>query len=151
MFRKLPAGVRVSKARRVLGPVGAHWLRDRVERTIPVLSGHAVTGAKAIDDRVRLSVLKETGQEDLEFEADHIITATGYRASLDRLTFLSEALRSKVETIGDTPSVGRGFTSSVPGLHFVGPLVAPSFGPLMRFVCGADYAAKTAVSRLAAR
>jgi len=151
MFRRLPADVRVSRALGELGPLGAHWLRDRVDGTVPVLSGHVVTGAKAIDKRARLSVLRKAGREDLEFEADHVIAATGYRPSLQRLTFLSEDLRSKVVTIGETPSVGRGFASSVPGLFFVGPLVAPSFGPLMRFVCGAEYAARTIVPWLAAR
>lgn len=148
VFRRLPADVRVSKARTVLGPVGPHWLRGRVDGTVPVLTGHVVTGAKAIDNRVRLSVLRTAGQEDLEFEADHVIAATGYRASLDRVEFLSQGLRSKVVTVGGTPSVGRGFASSVPGLFFVGPLVAPSFGPLMRFVCGADYMARAVVPRL---
>ncbi len=151
MFRRLPADVRVYRARSELGPLGAPWLRDRVEAKVPVLSGHVVTGAKAIDKRVRLSVRSKAGQEDLEFETDHVIAATGYRASLHRLTFLSEALRSKVVTTGETPSVGRGFSSSVPGLFFIGPLVAPSLGPLMRFVCGADYAARMVAPRLAAR
>lgn len=151
VFQRLPAGIRKSKARGVLGPVGAYSLRHRVDGVIPVLNGHVVTGAKAIHDRVRLSVRKEAGQEDLEFEADHVITATGYRGTLDRLTFLSESLRSKIATIADTPSVGRGFASTVPGLFFVGPLVAPSFGPVMRFVCGADYAARSITPRLAAR
>lgn len=151
VFRRLPADVRVSKARRVLGPSGASWLRGRVEGVVPVLNGHAVTGAKAIDNRVRLSVVKKPGQEDLEFEADHVIAATGYRASLNRLAFLSEDIRSKVATTAETPAVGHGFESAVPGLFFIGPIVAPTFGPLMRFVCGADYAARMAAPRLAAR
>jgi thioredoxin reductase len=151
IYRRLPVDMRVTRARRVLGPAGAYWLRDRVEGRIPVLTDHAVTGAKAIDKRVRLNVLRNTGQEDLELEADHVVAATGYRASLDRLAFLSEDIRAKVVTTAETPSVGRRFESSVPGLFFIGPLVAPTFGPVMRFVCGADYAARTALPAVAAR
>ena len=147
-FRRLPASVRVAKARYVLGPSGALWLRDRVEGKVPVLGGHAVTWAKPVNDRVRLGVFSASGQEHLEFEADHVIAATGYRADLGRLTFLSEDIRSQLATVGRTPALGRDFQSSVRGLFFMGPVAAPTFGPLMRFVCGADYAARTAVSRL---
>jgi hypothetical protein len=81
-------------------------------------------------------------------DADHVIAATGYQVDLDRLTFLPEGIRSQLATVGKTPAVGHDFQSSVPGLFFMGPLVAPTFGPLMRFVCGADFAARAAISRL---
>ena len=147
-FRRLPADVRVAKARNVLGPAGALWLRDRVEGKVPVLSGHAVTWAKPVNDRVRLGVFNSSADEHRELEADHVIAATGYHADVDRLTFLSEDVRSQLAMIGKTPAVTRDFQSSLPGLFFMGPVVAPTFGPLMRFVCGADYAARMAVPRL---
>jgi hypothetical protein len=37
----------------------------------------------------------------------------------------------------------------VPGLHFVGPASAMSFGPLFRFVVGADYTARRLSAHLA--
>jgi len=63
-----------------------------------------------------------------------------------RLAFLSPELQSSVEQVGGGPRVGGDFQSSVSGLYFMGPAVAASFGPVMRFVYGADFAART-VSR----
>jgi hypothetical protein len=43
-----------------------------------------------------------------------------------------------------------GFESSVPHLHFVGSYAVRSFGPLLRFIAGAPFAARaltTAVKR----
>lgn len=63
---------------------------------------------------------------------------------------LSPGLRAAIRTIDATPRVGRDFESSVPGLYFAGPLVAPSHGPVMRFVYGADYAVRMITDRLVA-
>ena len=71
-----------------------------------------------------------------KLEADHVIAATGYRIDLSRLQFLPEAIRSRLRTVAGSPVVGRDYQSSVAGLYFVGPAVAPTFGPVMRFVFG---------------
>ncbi len=80
--------------------------------------------------------------------ADHVIAATGYRPDLGRLTFLDEGLRSRLRTVASTPAVNRDYQTSAPGLYVVGPGVAPTFGPVMRFVYGADHAARTVGRRL---
>jgi FAD-dependent urate hydroxylase len=46
--------------------------------------------------------------------------------------------------------VGTDYQSSVPGLYFMGPGVAPTFGPVMRFVYGADHAARAVAPALIA-
>jgi hypothetical protein len=68
--------------------------------------------------------------------------ATGYRVDLRKYEFLSGNLISELRIIGGYPALGRGFESSVPGLHFLGAPAAWSYGPLMRFVAGADFAAR---------
>jgi cation diffusion facilitator CzcD-associated flavoprotein CzcO len=148
VFRVLPAQVRVSKARNVLGPSGANWLHDRVEGQVPILTGHGVAWAKPVDGRVRLGVARRAENDIAEIEADHVIAATGYRIDLDRLAFLSDGIRARLETVGKSPAVGRGLESSVAGLHFVGPAASPSFGPVTRFVYGAHHAATTIAPRL---
>jgi NADPH-dependent 2,4-dienoyl-CoA reductase/sulfur reductase-like enzyme len=75
--------------------------------------------------------------------ADHVIAATGYRPDLSRLSFLSPALRSELETVAGAPVVRRDYQTSVPGLFVTGPAVAASFGPVMRFVFGSRHAAQT--------
>jgi hypothetical protein len=51
--------------------------------------------------------------------------------------------------VAGTPVVDRHYQSSVPGLYFVGPVVAPTFGPVMRFVFGSAHAAGTVSDHLA--
>ena len=41
-----------------------------------------------------------------------------------------------------TPELSRRFESSVPGLYFLGLTAAVSFGPLMRFMYGDEFAAR---------
>jgi cation diffusion facilitator CzcD-associated flavoprotein CzcO len=147
LFRRLPPASRVTRARTALGPAGACWLRARVEGQFPVRCGQAVNAAAPDGDGVRLTVTAGGTREELT--ADHVIAATGYRADLTRLGFLGEDIRSALRTLGGSALVGRGYQSSVLGLYAVGPLVAPSFGPVMRFVYGARHAALAVTRQLA--
>jgi hypothetical protein len=74
---------------------------------------------------------------------DHVIAGSGYTIDVDRIRFLDPALREKVDRIDRYPRLNASFESSVPGLRFVGAASAMSFGPLFRFVVGADYTART--------
>jgi hypothetical protein len=67
---------------------------------------------------------------------------------LSRLTFLSDDLRSKINALDRSPVLRSNFECSVPGLYFVGISAANSFGPLMRFAFGADFAARHLTQRL---
>jgi hypothetical protein len=79
-------------------------------------------------------------------EIDRAVLATGYRVDLDRHPVLAPRLASSLQRLNGSPKLTRGLEASVPGLHFVGAAAAASFGPLMRFVAGAGYAAR-AVTR----
>lgn len=149
LFRLLPRAARVSRARTVLGPAGAVWLRNRFEGQVPVLADHVVRRAVPLGEGLRLSVERADGTEQ-NLEADHVIAGTGYRIDVARLTFLSEAVRSGLRTISRSPEVGPDYQSSIAGLYFIGPAVAPTFGPVMRFVLGSRHAA-AAVARSLAR
>ncbi len=144
LFRRLPQRTRVYRARTALGPAGASWLRERVEGQFPVRTGQTVAGARQQDGKVLLNVA------DGELAADHVIAATGYRIDLTRLRFLPDTMRSSLRTVGGSAAVGPGYQSSVPGLYFIGPSVAPTMGPVMRFVFGSRHAATTVGRQLAA-
>ncbi|MFC5994834.1 NAD(P)-binding domain-containing protein [Pseudonocardia hispaniensis] len=148
LYRRLPVGRRVRTARTALGPAGAHWLRPRVEGRVPVLLGHVVERAEAQGNRVRLDLRAHHGGRRT-IVADHVLAATGYRPDLSRLSFLDDDLLARVRTVDGAPDVGVDFQSSVPGLYFAGPAVAAAFGPVMRFVYGAAFAAATLARRLA--
>lgn len=132
-FRALPESYRIQKARTVLGPSGAWWLRDRVDGVIDVLTGHGVKEAVAKGSGVRL-ILDGPGQP--EIDADHVIAGTGFRVGLDRLPFLPEHLRSVITTVNNHPVVSRSGETSVPGLYFAGAPTVISIGPSARFVAG---------------
>jgi hypothetical protein len=88
-----------------------------------------------------LTVRAADGSER-EIVAEHIIAATGYKVDLQRLTFVSHAIRSQLKTVGGSPVLSSSFESSVPGIYFVGIAAANSFGPVMRFAFGAGFAAR---------
>ncbi|HTT49937.1 MAG TPA: FAD-dependent oxidoreductase [Streptosporangiaceae bacterium] len=149
LFRHLPASTRIYRARTALGPAGASWLRGRVEGEFPILAGHALDRAVSGPDGVRLSVTDSAGRRT-ELAADHVIAATGYRPDLARLSFLDPGLRARLRTVARTPVLDRDYQSTAPGLYMVGPGVAATFGPVMRFVYGTDHAARAVARRLTA-
>lgn len=149
LFRLLPERTRIYRARTALGPAGASWLRERVEGQFPVRTGHAVQSAAARPGGgVRLGLVTRDGTRS-ELIADHVISATGYKPDLTRLQFLGSQLRSALTTVDGTIAVGRDYQSAAPGLYVTGPAVAPTMGPVMRFVYGSDHAAHTIARALA--
>ncbi len=61
----------------------------------------------------------------------------------------SADLLSRIVTTGTAPSVSGDFETSQPGLYVVVPAVAHSFGPLMHFMTGAEFAAPHLAKHLA--
>lgn len=149
LFRYLPSPLRLEIVRRHLGPASAWHVKPRVVGQISIRTGHKVIGAEIRNDRVRLSLQPIEGRP-VAIEVDHVIAATGYRSDIDRLHFIDEHLRSCIRRVGQMPELSPNFKSTVHGLFCVGNAAAGSFGPLMRFVYGADFAARR-ISRYVAR
>jgi cation diffusion facilitator CzcD-associated flavoprotein CzcO len=146
VLEKLPAAMhyaperrRVRFTRRHLGPFGTWWLRDTVEQHVEVLTRTHVVCARQLDDGLVLRLRDDLGERDVR--TDHVIAGTGYEVDVDRLPFVDRALAAAVDRVERAPRLDRKFESSVPGLYFVGPSAAFSFGPLPRFVCGAAFMA----------
>ncbi|MEU1160024.1 FAD-dependent oxidoreductase [Streptomyces sp. NPDC005921] len=148
-YRYLPAQVRHYLVRRVLGPLGAWWLRDRFEGKVQVREVVAVTGADISDGAPVLTVRTHDGHTD-RLAADHVIAATGYRVDVAAMDFLGAELRTRLATSRGAPKLGAGYVSSVPGLYFTGLPAAASYGPVMRFVCGTEFASPRLAKHLAA-
>ncbi|MEV5123758.1 FAD-dependent oxidoreductase [Streptomyces decoyicus] len=138
-FRRLPVPARRYLVRRVLGPLGAWWLRDRFAGRVQVTQGRRIVRATVRDGRPVLALRGADGQGG-ELVADHVLAATGYRMDLAALDFLGQGLRTGIVTRAGGPLLDAGFGSSVPGLYFTGLPAAASFGPVMRFVCGTEFA-----------
>jgi Pyridine nucleotide-disulphide oxidoreductase len=139
-FPALPERLRRRKAREVLGPAGAWWLRDRVEGRVPLLGGRDILQCDVLEAAIRVVLLGPEGIE--EVDADHVLAATGYHVDVARLTLLSPELRQGIATSYGAPVLSQALESSVPGLFFTGIAAVNHFGPLMRFVCGAEFAAR---------
>ncbi len=148
-YRYLPAQLRHYLVRHVLGPLGAWWLRDRFEGRAEVVEVERIVRAEAPDRRPVLTVRTADGATR-RLDADHVIAGTGYRVDVAAMDFLSPELRTELAVSRGTPRLGAGFRSSVPGLYFTGLPAAASYGPVMRFVCGTEFASPRLARHLAA-
>jgi hypothetical protein len=123
-------------------------MKDKVVGRVPLLLERELAAAAVEDSRVALKLRKKDGLHDF-LHVDHVIAATGFRVDLSRLNLLSPALRRDIAEYRRAPILTRYFESSVPGLYFIGPAAAASFGPMMRFTFGARYTARRLTRALA--
>jgi thioredoxin reductase len=150
LFRHLPARVRRRIVTRHLGPAAAWFVRDRVVAAVPMHAGFTLAAATPTRGGVRLRCEDSAGRS-VEWQADHVIAATGYKVSIGRLAMLDPSLRESIRSDSGSPVLSSSFESSVRGLYFVGVAAAASFGPVMRFAIGANYTARHLGRHLATR
>jgi FAD-dependent urate hydroxylase len=174
-FHRAPDSQKLRRAYKVLGPAGAWWLRPRIEDQFPIMLGRQILAAE-VEARVgvlaasqagaagqagvvaeagaggvRLRLVGPHGDEE-QVSVAKVIAGTGYRPDVGRLRFIDPHISHTIATcsrLPGTPLLDSHFQSSVPGLHFVGYLAGFSFGPVMRFVYGADFAARRLARKLA--
>lgn len=142
----LPEAKRVGFVKRYAGPASPWWIKDRVDGKVTIRSKTEVVRARPVGDRVELTLRTEDSERHLV--VDGVIAGTGYDADIDRLPYLDSALRARIRRTERAPALSMNFESSVRGLYFVGPLSAMSFGPLFRFVAGADYSVRALARHL---
>ncbi|TPI47061.1 NAD(P)/FAD-dependent oxidoreductase [Mesorhizobium sp. B2-9-1] len=147
IYRLLPARLRLNILRRHLGPSSAWYLRGKVLGGAEVLAGHHLQGAAPTGNGVRLKLGDASGKSKT-LDVDHVIAATGYWPQIERLQFLDKSLRGAIRHVAGVPILSHDFETSAPGLYATGLAAASSFGPLMRFVAGADYTARRIVQHL---
>ena len=85
------------------------------------------------------------GRPARELAADHVIAATGYRSDLTRLAFLPrQRCGPRCGPWAGSAAVGTRLpVLRSPACTSSGPAVAPTMGPVMRFVFGSEHAATT--------
>jgi len=147
VFHHLPKLVQDHLVKGFLGPAGGYFLRGRFDQ-VPILAGYQIAGAEARGDIAILSLRSGNG-DTRRIQTEHVIAATGYRADVRRLPFLSPGVRSQLKLVDNVPKLSSHFESSVPGLFFVGPAAVHSFGPVLRFACGAKFSANRLANYLA--
>lgn len=132
LAHRLPAPLRraVSRAAsrtKVTPDLAKIYADSRVEK---VFGGASELGLRKIAGRM-------AGIAGVPF--DYVVAATGYRPAVSGLPFLASDL---AWALRNRPELGADFQSSVPGLHLVGAVAEPSFGPAMRLIYGTRLAAR---------
>jgi cation diffusion facilitator CzcD-associated flavoprotein CzcO len=133
---RVPLRLRDRIRKRAVRSAGSSWLPARLA-SVKITTSRFVQSAEMAGAEVRMRL-----DDGSERRVDHVLLGTGYRVDLSRYEFLSKELLAEVRQIEGSPALGRGFTSSVPGLHFAGAAAARSFGPLLYFVAGTEFASR---------
>ncbi len=139
LFRKFPRGFQDRTAYRAIRPAGAGWLKPRLQG-VPITLGRTVASVTPVRSQLLLKL--DDGTERL---IDHALLATGFRVDVSKYPFLSPSLVKQLQVANGYPVLKRGLECSVPGLHFAGKPAAWSFGPLLGFVSGTEFAANELV------
>jgi cation diffusion facilitator CzcD-associated flavoprotein CzcO len=132
--RHLPAALRDEFTTRCLKAGAAGWLKPRFAN-VRCHTARTLTEARAVGRAVAIELKGRTSK------FDHVVLGTGYRIDLRRIGIFSPRLLDKIACAQGSPLLGAGLQSSVPNLHFAGAYAVKSFGPLLRFIAGARFAA----------
>jgi cation diffusion facilitator CzcD-associated flavoprotein CzcO len=154
LMRALPGPVHDLIIYKHLVPAGGATLRERVQGKFPVLLGWTIASAELIeapnasDRRIRLALTNAEG-DTREHITSHIIAGTGFRMDMNRYRFLNNAVRAGIDCRRDgAPVLSSKFETSVKGLSMIGPVAHSSFGPLLRFAAGSEFAATQVTKHL---
>src|ERR1700677_1337550 len=138
----IPLGIRDKIRKRAVRAAGSRWLPARLAN-VRMTRSSTVSEAKSIGDEVALKL-----NDGTERRVDHVMLGTGYQVDISRYDFLPAELTRDIEQFDGYPKLGSGFRCSVPGLHFIGATAARSFGPLLYFVAGTEFASRELTSHL---
>ena len=142
LLRRLPRALQRRALRRSIVAGAALWLRPRLV-DLPINSGRHVVQASRSNGHLRLQL-----DDGATRDVDHVLLATGYRVDIRRYAFLGREIQDGLRCVEGYPMLDGGFQSTVPGLYFLGATASQSFGPLVRFVAGTDFAARSVARSL---
>jgi hypothetical protein len=136
-FRLIPQRIRQRLGIRCIRPAGASWLRPRL-RGVTITTGRAIVSAERVGQEVVLRL-----DDGSVRRVHHVLLATGFNVNIAKYDFVAPEVLRAISQTGGFPRLAPSFESSVQGLYFIGATSAWSFGPLMRFVAGTEFAART--------
>lgn len=142
LVARIPLKLRDKIRTRAVRPAGSRWLPERLA-AVKITTGCSVSKAIVVSDEIDLTL-----SDGSERRVDHVVLGTGYRVDISRYEFLSEELIREIRQLDGYPTLTSGFRSSVPKLHFIGATAARSFGPLLNFVAGTEFASRELTNHL---
>ena len=150
LFYRLPDSLKQRAIRSHMMPAAGFYMRGKIEGRVATSLGRSIDRAEAADGKVRLTLSDPDGrQEKLDF--DHVVAATGYHPDMRRIPFLAKELCEHITLPDGSPIISDSFETPARGLFVTGPATMSSFGPLMRFMVGAEFAAPRVAARLERR
>ena len=121
-----------------------YWLVPRLDPRL--VHRHPRCEVVSVDaspgDAVRLTL-----SDGESLDADHVVFASGYRADLSRVPYLSGVL-DRISVTGGFPDLSEGFETSLDGLYVVGFSATRDFGPFYGFTKGCPSAARIVVEEM---
>lgn len=142
VFRRLPRRIQDSWAARAMRPAVALWLKPRT-LDVPIHMGRFVVQARVVGEHLHVRF-----NDGTERVVNHVVLGTGYRIHVGLYPFVSSGVLERIDLVNGYPRLDAGFETSLPGLHILGAPAAWSFGPLMRFVAGTEFASPALRSRI---
>lgn len=141
VFHQMPRDFRHMIVRKHLGPAPGWTSREEVERNVNVMLGARICGSERKGDTAVVTFDMLDGTKKT-VEAEHVISATGYKVDMRRLRWIAPNVLQKMELADCSPVLSRHFETTVPGLFVLGTAAANSFGPMLRFAYGAGFTSK---------
>lgn len=148
-WRSLPAARRESIDRRFweVGRLTLEpWITPRLDARVHQWPRHEVTRVE--DDGLAARVTLSSGER---LDADFVVFATGYRADLQAVPYLTHLVGDGVLVHNGYPVLDESFASTAPGLYIAGFPATQNFGPFFGFVRGAIPTASMIVQDLLTR
>jgi hypothetical protein len=142
VVKRIPLELRDKIRIRAVRPAGSRWLPARLTK-VRFTTGRSVIVAHSVAEEVELKL-----DDGSQRRVDHVLLGTGYSVDIARYRFLSADLLRQVGVMDGYPRLRSGFASSVPGLHFIGATAARTFGPLLYFVAGTEFASRELTTQM---
>jgi FAD-dependent urate hydroxylase len=142
LVRQIPLGLRDRIRTRAVRAAGSRWLPARLTK-VQLTTGRFVKEANCVGEEVELKL-----DDGSRRRVDHVLLGTGYSVDIGHYRFLSPDLLRQVSVMDGYPRLRSGFASSVPGLHFIGATAARTFGPLLYFVAGTEFASRELTTQI---
>jgi FAD-dependent urate hydroxylase len=143
IVRTLPLKLRDRIRTRAVRPAGSRWLPARL-KDVRIATGREVAEARMVGGQVAIKL-----DDGTQRRLDHVMLGTGYKVDISKYDFLPQELTQRIEQFDGYPKLSSGFSCSVPGLHFMGATAARTFGPLLYFVAGTEFASREFMSFIA--
>jgi FAD-dependent urate hydroxylase len=122
------------------------WITPRLDARVHRWPRREVTAAE--DDGLVVRATLSTGER---LDADFVVFATGYRADLEAVPYLSHLVGNAILVQNGFPMLDESFASTTAGLYIAGFASTQDFGPFFGFVRGAIPTAVMVVEDLLAR